>query len=61
MIDRFQTPFGSPSSIAAYTLTQMGFVSLFVKKERDGSQVTLGHGFQAAPKFRAMKVQNLHL
>jgi hypothetical protein len=55
----FDTPYGSPTSIAAYTLMQMGRVSW--RKQRNGSQITLGNYFQAKSKFGAMKVNNLHL
>jgi hypothetical protein len=53
------TPFSSPTSIAAYNLMQMGRVSW--RKQRHGSQITLGNYFQATSKFGAMKVNNLHL
>ena len=55
----FDTPFGSLSSIAAYTLIQMVCVSW--RKQRHGSQITLGNCFQATSKFGAMKVKNLQM
>ena len=42
-----------------YPVAKMGPDSL--RKQRNGSQITLGNYFQATPKFGAMKVKNLHL
>ena len=59
-MDGFHTQFGSPSSIAAYNLTQNVLVRI-MGNQGHGSHITLAHGLQPTSKFWAMQVKNLDL